>query len=158
MLWKTQKSILTSSFSKTCYNLSINITKISFNAPKEKVWEAIVNSALVKQYFFGTDLSADWKVDGIIYFRGEYEDTPYEDIITAIKEGELLKYDYKSSWDSSPDVRENYAPVEYRLTEENGVTTLEIAQGSDTQEKADHSAGNWNFVLKGMKELVETGN
>lgn len=135
-------------------------TKIVFNAPKEKVWEAIVNPALVKQYFFGTDLSATWEVGGIIYFRGVYEGTPYEDkgIITALKENEFLKYNYKSSWDDSPDIPENYAPIEYRLTEENGITQLEIMQGSDTQEKADHSAGNWDFILKNMKELVESRN
>ena len=132
-------------------------TKISFNAPKEKVWEAITNPTLVKQYFFGTDLSATWEVGGIIYFRGEYEGKPYEDkgIITEIEVGKLLKYNYKSSWDNSPDIPENYMPVEYQITEQGNTTTLEIIQGADTQEKAEHSAGNWDWILKGMKEVVE---
>jgi uncharacterized protein YndB with AHSA1/START domain len=132
-------------------------TTFNINAPKEKVWDALTNPGIVKQYFFGTNLVADWKVDGMIYFRGEWEGKPYEDkgIITAIKENELLCYDYKSSWDTLPDLRENYMPVQYRLSEDNGITTLEISQGSATQEQADHSAENWNMVMNGMKELVE---
>jgi uncharacterized protein YndB with AHSA1/START domain len=137
--------------------LFTSTTTFTIHAPKEKVWDALTNPAIVKQYFFGTNLEADWKADGIIYFRGEWEGKPYKDkgIITAIKENELLCYDYKSSWDPLPDVRENYMPVEYRLSENNGTTTLEILQGSATQEQADHSAENWKMVMNGMKELVE---
>jgi uncharacterized protein YndB with AHSA1/START domain len=129
----------------------------TINAPKEKVWDALTNPEIVKQYFFGTNLVADWKVDGMIYFRGEWEGKPYEDkgIITAITKNELLCYDYKSSWDTSEDIRENYLPIEYKLTESNGVTTLEITQGSATQEQANHSDENWKMVMNGMKELVE---
>jgi uncharacterized protein YndB with AHSA1/START domain len=134
-----------------------NTTKIIIRAPKEKVWDALTNPEIVKQYFFGTNLVAEWKPGGMIYFRGEWEGKPYEDkgIITAIKQNELLCYDYKSSWDPLPDLRENYLPVEYRLSEQDGITTLEILQGSATQEQADHSADNWKAVMNGMKELVE---
>jgi uncharacterized protein YndB with AHSA1/START domain len=129
----------------------------TINAPKEKVWDALTNPEIVKQYFFGTNLAADWKVGGMVYFRGEWEGKAYEDkgIITAIKENELLCYDYKSSWDTSEDIRENYMPIEYKLSESNGITTLEITQGSATQEQADHSDENWKMVMNGMKELVE---
>jgi uncharacterized protein YndB with AHSA1/START domain len=134
-----------------------SVTLFTMKAPKEKVWHALTNPELVKQYFFGTNLSAEWKEGGMIYFRGEWEGKPYEDkgIITAIKENELLCYDYKSSWDTLPDVRENYMPIEYRLSEVNGVTTLEILQGTTTQEQADHTAENWKMVMNGMKDLVE---
>jgi uncharacterized protein YndB with AHSA1/START domain len=132
-------------------------SKFAINAPKEKVWDALTNPAIVKQYFFGTNLVADLKVGGMIYFRGEWEGKPYEDkgIITAITKNELLCYDYKSSWDTSEDIRENYMPITYKLTESDGVTTLEITQGSATQEQANHSDENWKMVMNGMKELVE---
>jgi uncharacterized protein YndB with AHSA1/START domain len=132
-------------------------TSILIKAPSAQVWDALTNPAIVQQYFFGTNLSAEWKVGGMIYFRGEYEGTPYEDkgIITAIETNKHLKYNYKSSWDDSADIPENYMPIEYHLTEENQQTQLTILQGSDTQEKADHSIENWQMVLQGMKELLE---
>jgi uncharacterized protein YndB with AHSA1/START domain len=132
-------------------------TKFIIKAPAVKVWDALTNPEIVKQFFFGTELSAEWKVGGLIYFRGEWEGKPYEDkgIITAIKENELLCYDYKSSWDPLPDVRENYLPVEYKLSEHDGITTLKIQQGAKDEEQANHSSENWKQVMNGMKELVE---
>jgi uncharacterized protein YndB with AHSA1/START domain len=129
----------------------------TITAPREKVWDALTNPEIVKQYFFGTNLVADWKVGGMIYFRGEWEGKPYEDkgIITAIAKNELLCYDYKSSWDTSEDIRENYMPIEYQLSENNGITTLAITQGAATQEQAHHSDENWKTVMNGMKELAE---
>lgn len=126
-------------------------------SPKEKVWEGLTNPALVKQYFFDTNLSAEWKVGGMIYFRGEYEGQAYEDkgIITDIEENKLLKYNYKSSWDNSPDIPENYMPIAYQLEGENETTKLTVTQGADTQERADHSIQNWNMVLAGLKDLLE---
>jgi uncharacterized protein YndB with AHSA1/START domain len=132
-------------------------TTIFINASPARVWEALTKPEIVQQYFFGTNLSAEWKVGGMIYFRGEYEGTPYEDkgLITEIEENKLLKYNYKSSWDDSADIPENYMPIEYHLVEENQQTKLTILQGSESQEKADHSIENWQMVLQGMKELVE---
>ena len=31
-------------------------------APIEKVWEALINPELVKQYFFGSNQETDWSV------------------------------------------------------------------------------------------------
>jgi hypothetical protein len=36
-------------------------TTITFNEPIEKVWKGLTDPALVKQYFFGTNLSSDFK-------------------------------------------------------------------------------------------------
>ncbi|MBC7885478.1 MAG: SRPBCC domain-containing protein [Saprospiraceae bacterium] len=36
-----------------------------------KVWDALTNPEVVKQYFFGTDLVTDWKVGSPIIFQGE---------------------------------------------------------------------------------------
>ncbi len=132
-------------------------TAFTINATKEKVWDGLTNPEIVKQYFFGANLVANWKVGGMIYFRGEWKGNAYEDkgIITAIEKNKLLCYDYKSSWDANEDIRENYMPVEYKLNESHGVTTLEITQGSATQEQADHSAGNWKMIMNGLKELIE---
>jgi uncharacterized protein YndB with AHSA1/START domain len=94
-----------------------------FNAPIEKVWDALTNPTIVKQYFFGTDLVADWKVGGTIYFRGVWEGTPYEDkgIVQTFVENKTLSYLYRSSWDTLPDVLENYLLVTYNVvTKENG--------------------------------------
>jgi uncharacterized protein YndB with AHSA1/START domain len=94
-----------------------------------------------------------------MYYRGSWEGTPYEDhgIIVAIDIPHHLAYDYRSSWDTSPDIRENYQRVEYHLSESDGVTTLTITQGTVSEEEAKKSEENWKSVMEGMRAIVEKG-
>ena len=41
-------------------------------APLNKVWDALINPELVKQYFFGTNLVTTWQVGSPILFRGKF--------------------------------------------------------------------------------------
>lgn len=136
---------------------NIATAKIIIKASKEKVWDAITNPVQVKKYFFGTDMLADLRVDGKISFKGSWEGHEYEDkgIITEIKENEVLKYDYLSSMSGKEDIRENYIPIEYRLTETPNGVELTISQTCENEDGVAESEKNWGAVLEGMKGLVE---
>ena len=128
------------------------------NAPASKVWDALTNPSLIKQYLFGTEVTSDWKVGSPITYRGEWEGKPYEDKgeILQIEPEKLLVSTFWSSLAGLPDVPENYKTVHYKLSPENGGTRLTITQDNNADQKeADHSAQNWNTVLDGMKELLE---
>ena len=43
------------------------------HAPISKVWQALVNPEIIKQYLFNTDVISDWKVGSPITYRGEWE-------------------------------------------------------------------------------------
>src|SRR5471030_2919380 len=103
-------------------------TTITFDEPATKVWKGLTDPAIVKQYFFGTDLKSDWKVGGPITFSGEWEGKAYKDggIILEIDPPKLLKYTYWSSMSGTEDKPENYNNVTYELKEDNGVTALVI--------------------------------
>ena len=58
--------------------LTLN-TKITFDEPISKVWKGLTDPALVKQYFFGTNLKSDWKVGSRITFSGEWDGKTYVD-------------------------------------------------------------------------------
>jgi uncharacterized protein YndB with AHSA1/START domain len=136
--------------------LTAKVTAI-FNAPIEKIWDALTNPELVKQYFFGTKLVADWKVGGTIYFRGVWEDKPYEDkgLVQTYEANKTLSYLYRSSWDTLPDVLDNYLLVTYTVEKTNEGTQLTITQQSATEEKAKDSENNWNGIMEGMRKVVE---
>ncbi|MGZ4038890.1 MAG: SRPBCC domain-containing protein, partial [Bacteroidia bacterium] len=34
---------------------------LTINAPAAKVWKALTDASIVKQYFFGTNVKSDWK-------------------------------------------------------------------------------------------------
>jgi uncharacterized protein YndB with AHSA1/START domain len=128
-------------------------------APPEKVWQALTDPALVRQWLFGTDLTVTaWKVGGKITYRGAWEGKTYEDKgeILAIVPGQKLVSTYWSSFSGLPDAPENYQTVTYVLSPTGTGTKLTIMQeGSKTPEQADHSQSNWRQVLASMKGLLE---
>jgi uncharacterized protein YndB with AHSA1/START domain len=74
-------------------------SEIIINAPAAKVWEALTNPEMVKQWLFGTEMSVtDWKVGGKISYKGEWEGKAYEDsgVIQEIEPGKKLVSTYWS--------------------------------------------------------------
>ncbi len=133
-------------------------TSLTITAPIEKVWAAITSPAMVKQYFFGTELDTDWQVGSPIYFRGEWEGKTYEDkgTILAFEPHKVLRYNYLSSWSNLPDLPENYANISYAVHQVDEKTILTITQdGFEDEEKRAHSAQNWQMIFGGMKDLLE---
>ncbi len=132
--------------------------QITMNAGAEKVWNAITDPALVKQYMFGADMTADWKKGGRIVYRGEWQGKPYEDggIILEIEPQKKLVTTYFSSVSGKEDIPENYNVITYALSETDGKTTLRVTQENNSdQAAADQSSQNWQGILESMQALVE---
>lgn len=133
-------------------------TSIVINDSAAKVWQALTDPAIVKQYFFGTNLRSDWKKGSPIFFEGEWEGKSYQDkgIILDIDPGKFIKYNYWSSMSGTEDKPENYADITYALTEQDGKTVLTVTQGNvKNQEAKEHSEQNWQTVFGKMKEMIE---
>jgi uncharacterized protein YndB with AHSA1/START domain len=126
-------------------------------APVSKVWDALINPELVKQYFFGSNQQTDWKVGSSILWTGEYEGKQYKDkgIVLEFIPNRTLSYSYLSSWSGLPDKPENYLLVKYELAEKDGNTLLTITQSNYDEERAKHSSQNWAAVIDGLKKIVE---
>lgn len=140
-------------------NLQLKTT-IIINAPVQKVWQALTDAAIVKQYFFGTEQQSDWKKGSPITWSGEWEGKRYQDkgTILDISPGKFVKYSYWSSMGGTEDKPENYQNVGYDLKEKDGVTTFELTQDNIKNEEAkQHSEQNWQAIFGKMKEIVEAG-
>ena len=131
---------------------------IVINASRAKVWKALTDPKLIKQYLFGTEAKSDWKVGSPIIYTGIWEGKQYEDkgtILEMIPE-KLLKSNYWSSISGKADVPENYQNVTYELAEVGKGTRLDITQDNNpSEESKQHSQKNWSMVLEGMKKLLE---
>jgi uncharacterized protein YndB with AHSA1/START domain len=133
-------------------------SSIVVNAPASKVWEALTNPEMVKQWLFGTDMEADWRVGGKIFYRGQWEGKQYEDKgeILDLEPEKKLVSTYFSGMSGKEDKPENYSKVTYELTPEGEGTQLTITQENNpSEESAKHSEGNWNQVLVKLKEIAE---
>ncbi len=132
----------------------------NIKAPVSKVWEALTKPQLIKQYFFGTEASSDWKVGSPITFKGTWEGKSYEDkgTILNIEPNKLIKYSYWSSMSGIEDKPENYVNISYELSEDinNNRTKLTIIQDNIPDEKMKkHTEENWKQVLDNLTKLLE---
>ena len=134
-------------------------TSVLIRAPLVAVWEAITDPDLVRKYFFGTVLTTEWNIGSPITFRGEWNGKRYEDRGTVLSFAPLreLSFSYWSSFSGIEDKPELRQVIRYELAETDGGVRITIHQSNtDTQERADHSAKNWQVVLDGLKTVVES--
>ncbi|MCZ7609649.1 MAG: SRPBCC domain-containing protein [Ignavibacterium sp.] len=142
---------------KTMVTYNVSTYKTTINASVEKVWKALTNAEIVKQYFFGSNQETDWKIGSTILWTGEYEGTKYVDKgkVLEFLPNKKLSYSYLSSWSGLDDKPENYLLVSYEVKSIETGTELIITQSNYDEEKAKHSEGNWAVVIDGLKKLVE---
>jgi uncharacterized protein YndB with AHSA1/START domain len=132
-------------------------TTIEINAPATEVWQALTDPAIVKEYFFGTDLETSWEKGSPIIWRGEWQGKEY------IEKGEVLDIDEGTSVSMSylstglEDKPENYSFITYELEQTDpDFTALTLTQtGFKDQQACDHSKENWESVLDGLRRVVE---
>ncbi len=132
--------------------------RVTIKASPAKVWDALTNPKLMKQYLYGTECASDFKVGSPITYTGTWEGKSYQDkgTIVEVVPNKVLKATYWSSLSGKPDVPESYNLVSYELAQNGGSTTLTITQDNNpSQQSADHSSENWNKVLATMKDLLE---
>jgi uncharacterized protein YndB with AHSA1/START domain len=131
---------------------------IVINAPIEKIWDALVNPDLIKQYMFGTNVMSEWKEGSAITWKGEWQGKAYEDkgVILKLDKPHLLKYSHFSPLTGEPDLSENYHTVTIELSDQDGAVKVRLRQDNNaTQEAKDHSEKNWGMMLADLKKLVE---
>ena len=139
-------------------NKYTSTSTLMIKAPLNKVWDALINPELVKQYFFGTDLVTTWQVGSPILFKGQWEGNPYEDkgVVLSFIPMESLEYSYWSSFSGISDIPELYQIMKFSVEEISGGVNVTIFQSNvDTQESADQSGENWKMVMEGLKKLLE---
>ena len=131
---------------------------IRVGASADEVWKALTTPDLIKQWFFGVETMADWKVGGALVHRGEWQGKPYEDKgeILQIDPPRLLVHTHWSGFSGQPDRPENYQKVTWTLSETEGVTELTVSEENLPSEEARATSEQaWAMVLGKLKQLVE---
>jgi uncharacterized protein YndB with AHSA1/START domain len=133
-------------------------SSISIAASPEKVWDALVTPAAIKQYMFGTTVVSDWKEGSPITWKGEWQGKRYEDkgVIRQLSSGRALQYTHFSPLSGLPDKPENYHTVTIQLSPEGNRTRVSLTQDNNpTEEARSHSEKNWGMMLEALKRFVE---
>ena len=130
----------------------------TINAPVNKVWQALTDPALIKQYLFGTNTETDWKKGSPITYSGEWNGKTYQDkgtIVDIIPE-KKLHTTYFSFMSGKEDKPENYANVIYEVAPQGDKTLYTVTQDNIADEaELKHMDENWSKVTDGLKKVVE---
>ena len=133
-------------------------THVEINAPVAKVWDALIDPAMIKQYMFGTNVVSNWREGSPIVWKCEWKGKPYEDkgVILRLKPGHVLQYSHFSPLSGQPDVPENYHTVTIELSRAGAGTTVTLSQDNNaTEEDRQHSEQNWGMMLDSLKKFLE---
>ncbi|HUP16465.1 MAG TPA: SRPBCC domain-containing protein [Acidimicrobiia bacterium] len=133
--------------------------EIQIDARLGRVWDALVDPKLIKKYMFGTEVVTDWQRGSPIVWKGVYEGKSYEDKggILAIEPERLLRVTHFSPLSGKEDVPANYHTLTYELEKNGDKTRVALSQDNNaSEEEAEHSRSNWEKLLSGLKEVVES--
>lgn len=128
-------------------------------APASKVWRALTEPELVKQWQYGSDLLTTWEPGSAIVFRNEWNGQAFEQKGTVLEfmQGSRLKYSLFFPGPDVQDIPENYFFMTYELTEGGGVTSVLFRQEDPRPlpPEASSAGDEGPDVLSSLKELVE---
>ena len=138
--------------------------RTTVKAPPSAVWKALTTVSTLKQFFFGSDISTDYRVGSPIYFRGNWKGKPYEDKgrIQTFEPEKRLAFTHWSPLSGMEDRQENYHIVSFDLRPTDGGTEVMLIQTNQndaeplTPENRQEYAKNWTMVLDGLKKAVES--
>jgi uncharacterized protein YndB with AHSA1/START domain len=137
----------------------VAIAQIQIDSPSAQVWDALTDPNLIKKYMFGADVVTDWNRGSPIEWKGMYEGKSYEDkgVILDIEPERLLRVTHFSPLSGKEDVPANYHTLTYELEGIGDKTIVSLSQDNNaSEEEAEHSRSNWERMLSGLKEVVET--
>ncbi len=137
-------------------------SSIEINTEPSKIWEALINPEIIKEYLFGTKTITDWKIGSGIIFQGEYQGQKYQDkgIIKEFKLNKKISYSYWSGFTGLDDKPENYSLITYDLEIiKDKKTKLTWTQKGFANERGyEHSKNGLKDLLAKIKAIAEREN
>jgi uncharacterized protein YndB with AHSA1/START domain len=136
----------------------VSRASIDIEAPRAEVWDALVDPATVRRYFFGAMVRTDWKEGSPITFTGEFHGTAYHEKGTILQylPERLLQYSHWSDLEQLPDLPENYRNWTFRIDLGDPGVVLSVTEDNIPNEtKRARSDEFWSGVLSTIKGIAE---
>lgn len=128
---------------------------VDIAAVPERVWQAITDPALTREYFYATDILSDWTVgarwtsesDGHVSLEGE---------ILEIEPPRRLVQSFHVT-DEDPAADDPPSTVTWELTPLDRGTRLRLIHDGQGEATMTYTEGGWEYILDGLKRVVESG-
>ena len=133
---------------------------VFIRATPEQVWDAITKPEFTTRYFHGTTIESTFE-PGTPYLSvaGEENETVVDGEILESDPPKTLKHTWRALYDPET-ATEPHSRVTWEIEpQEGGVTKLTVThdQLEAAPKTAASVAGGWEYILSGLKTLLETG-
>ncbi len=135
-----------------------HVYEVYIRTTPEKLWQALTDGALTKQYFYGGTLNAGpLAVGSPMTYRDEDGNAMAGGEVIEIQAPRRLVQSWRAMWQG--DERDPDSRVTYEITPLGAACKLSVTHehASAEGETAKSTAGGWPVVLSGLKTLLETG-
>jgi uncharacterized protein YndB with AHSA1/START domain len=140
--------------------LVTNIYEVYIRTTPDKVWHALTDGAMTKQYYFGTAIASDWKPGSPYQMLTEDGFNMVSGEVLEIDAPRKLVLTFQPHWDEEAEKAGYTTQVTYEI-EPLGPDMVKL---TTTHEGLDPSlkitAGfrdGWALIASGLKTLLETG-
>jgi uncharacterized protein YndB with AHSA1/START domain len=128
---------------------------IWIQAPVQRVWDALKDAELTKQYWGVHKNVSDWKVGS------EWKHVDYDDESKVAVRGKILAHDPPNklvfTWQSEHEKPEAVTQVTFTLEEKFGATKLTLIHEGLADVRQGMVVEGWTAILSSLKSLLETG-
>jgi uncharacterized protein YndB with AHSA1/START domain len=122
---------------------------------REKVFQALTDGAITREYWFGHRIESDWKVGGPLRFYNGADALVHDDTVLAYDPPSTLSYGWKPLMKGFEEETESRVTFTLEQVGEHVKLTMVHDEMSDKMRNAV-SAG-WPGVIASLKSLLETG-
>ncbi len=135
-----------------------HIYQAFISAPKDEVWNAIVDGDVTVQYFYGTRVESAWEPGSKIVYTYDDGTIAADGEILSIEHGANVEMTFHARWD--PELEAEGPAREIWMVEEVGSLTkltvelYDVAEGSKT---LTDFVNGFPLIVSGLKTLLETG-
>jgi uncharacterized protein YndB with AHSA1/START domain len=124
----------------------------------ERLWQALTEGAMTKQYYFSGTVKSDWKNGSTYRFTGPKGELQIEGKVVEADPPRKLVTTFSAVWDD--DVKKDkpsMATFEIEPMGEACKLTV-IHEGFEGETATYHQvSGGWPFIVASLKSLLETG-
>lgn len=137
---------------------------INIDAPMSVVWEVLTEPSHMRAWMgepeMELEVSADWRVGGMLSVRGTHHGHFENSGTVRVFEPERrLRYTHLSSVSRLPDLPESYTDVDFVLSLEGEGTRLDLTLTNfPTDSIYKHLAFYWSGTLVVLKRYIESVN
>ena len=139
-------------------NLTMQVYQVFIKATPEQVWEGITNPDFTEKYYYGGRIDSTLE-PGTPFRMGLGDDVGVDGEVIEADKPRRLVHTWRSLYDPSL-VDEPASRVTWDIeAADGGITKVTVVHDrlEEAPKTAKDVAGGWNYILSGLKTLLETG-